>query len=46
MVKNLPDSAGDTVDSGLIPELGRSLGKGNDDPLQHSDQENSMDRGV
>ena len=30
-VKNLPASAGDT---GLIPELGRSPGKGNGNPLQ------------
>ena len=25
MIKNLPSSAGDTTDTGSIPELGRSL---------------------
>ena len=29
MVKNLPAKAGDLRDMGLIPVLGRSLGKGN-----------------
>ena len=29
MVKNLPAIAGDTGDTGLIPGLGRSPGKGN-----------------
>ena len=33
MVKNLPAIAGDT---GLIPGLGRSPGKGNGNPLQYS----------
>ena len=33
-VKNLPVSAGDTRDLGLIPVLGRSLGEGNGNPLQ------------
>ena len=32
-------------DSSSIPGLGRSPGKGNDYPLQHSGLENSMDRG-
>ena len=36
MVKNPPDSAGDLVDAGLIPGLGRSLGVGNGNPLQYS----------
>ena len=31
---------------GLIPELGRSPGKGNGNPLQYSCLENSMDRGA
>ena len=30
----------------LIPELGRSLGEGNDNPLQYSCLENLMDRGA
>ena len=30
----------------LIPGLGRSLGKGNGNPLQYSCLENPMDRGV
>ena len=39
MGKNLP--AGHL---GLIPELGRSPGKGNGNPLQHACLENPMDR--
>ena len=31
---------------GSIPGLGRSLGKGNGNPLQYSWLENSMDRGA
>ena len=31
-------------DLDLIPELGRSLGKGNGNPLQYSCLENPMDR--
>ena len=31
-------------DQGLIPESGRSPGEGNDNPLQYSCLENSMDR--
>ena len=31
---------------GLIPELGRSLGEGNGDPLQYSCLENPMDKGA
>ena len=42
MVKNPPASAGD-VDS--VPELGRSPGKRNDNPLQYSCLGNPMDRG-
>ena len=33
-------------DLGLIPVLGRSPGKGNGNPLQHSCLENSMDKGA
>ena len=33
VVKNLPDSAGDEGDVGLIPELGRSPREGNGNPL-------------
>ena len=43
MVKNPLASAGD---AGLIPKLGRSPGEGNDNPLQYSCLENSMDRGA
>ena len=45
MVKNLPASAGDIKDTGLIPELGRSPGGGHGNPLQYSCLENPMDRG-
>ena len=43
-VRNPPASAGDTVDTGLIPGLGKSPGGGNGSPLQYSCLENSMDR--
>ena len=46
MVKKLPANAGDTEDSGLIPELGRSPGGGNGNPLQYSCLGNPKDRGV
>ena len=46
MVKNLPASAGDQRDSGLIPGWGRSPGGGNGNPLQCSCLENSPDRGA
>ena len=39
-------NAGDTGDMGLIPGLGRSIGGGNDNPLQYSCLENPMDRGA
>ena len=35
MVKNLPASAGDARDAGLIPGCGRSPGEENSDPLQY-----------
>ena len=44
MVKNLPANGGDIKDVGLIPELGRSPGEGNGNPLQYSYLENCMDR--
>ena len=44
MVKNLPASAGDAGDTGLILESGRSPGGGNGNPLQYSCLENSMDQ--
>ena len=46
VVKNPLANAGDTGDSGSIPELGRSPGEGNSNLLQYSCQENSMDRGA
>ena len=46
MVKNLPTNAGDTEEVGLIPGLERSPGGENDNPLQYSCLENSMDRGA
>ena len=44
MVKNLPANTGNAGDAGLIPESGRSPGRGNGNPLQHSCLENPMDR--
>ena len=46
VVKNLPASAGDAGDSGLIPGSGRSPREGNGYPLQCSCLENPMDRGA
>ena len=43
MVKNLPANAGD---ASSIPGSGRSPGEGNDNPLEYSCLENSMDRGA
>ena len=43
VVKNLPANAGDVS---LILGLGRSLGGGNDNPLQYYCWENPMDRGA
>ena len=43
VVKNPPADAGD---SGLIPNLGRSSGEEDDNPLQYSCLENPMDRGA
>ena len=44
MVKNLPANAVDIRDEASIPGSGRSSGGGNDNPLQYSCLENSMDR--
>ena len=46
VVKNLPASAGNTRDVGLIPESGRSPREENGHLLQYSCLENSMDRGA
>ena len=46
VVKNLPASAGDGRDEGLIPASGGSPGEGNGNPLQSSCLENPMDRGA
>ena len=43
MVKNLLANAGD---ASSIPELGKSPGDGNGNPLQHSCLENPTDRGA
>ena len=45
-VKNLPVSAGDTGDLGLIPGSGRAIGGGNGNPLQYICLENPMARGT
>ena len=46
VIKDLPASAGDKRDVGLIPGLERSPGGGNGNPPQYSCLENSMDRGA
>ena len=46
VVENPPTDAGDTRAQGWIPGSGRSPGGGNGNPLQHSCQENSKDRGT
>ena len=46
MVKNLPANAGDTGDVGSIPGWGRAPGGENDNPLQRSCLEKSVDRGA
>ena len=42
VIKNLPANAGDTRDVSSIPELGRSSGVGNVNPLQYSHLENTI----
>ena len=46
MVKNLPANAGNTGHTRWIPQLRRSPGEGNGNPLQHSCLGNPMDRGT
>ena len=46
VVKNPPANAGDTGDASSIPELGRSPGEGNGNPLQYSCLENPLDKEV
>ena len=46
VVKNLSANARDVRDTGLISGLGRSPGRGHDNPLQDSCLENPMDRGA
>ena len=46
VVKNPPGNPGDTEDMGLIPELGKSPGEGNDKPLQYCCLGNFMGRGT
>ena len=46
VVKNVPTSAGDTGDVGLIPGLQRPPGGGNDNPLQYPCLKNSISRGT
>ena len=46
VVKKPPANAGDAIDVGLIPGLGRSPGGGHGTPLQHSCLENPTDRGA
>ena len=46
MIKNPPSNAGDTKDTCLIPELGRSPAEGNGNSLQYSCLENLMDGAV
>ena len=45
VVKNTPANAREAGDSGSTPQLGRSPGEGNGNPLQYSYLGNSMDRG-
>jgi len=46
VVKNLPANARDIRNTGVVPGLEGSPGEGNDNPLQYSCLENSMDRGA
>ena len=45
-IKNLPVNTGNSKDMGLIPGMRRSPEVGNDNPLQYSCLENSMDGGA
>ena len=46
LVKNQPADSGDVRDTGLVPESGRSPGRGHGNPLLYSCLENPMDRGA
>ena len=46
VVKNPPGNEGNIRDVDSIPELGRSPGVGNGNPLQYSCLENSIDGGA
>ena len=46
MVKNPPANSGGIRDTDSIPELGRSPGEVNGNPLQYSCLGNPMDRGA
>ena len=46
VIKNSPADVGDTRDMCSVPGSGRAPGEGNDNPLQYSCLENSMDRGA
>ena len=46
MAQWVKESAFNVGDPGLIPELGRSPGGGNGNPLQYSCLENPTDRGA
>ena len=46
VVKNMPANAGDGKDMDSIPGSGRSPGVGNDNLLQYSHLENTMDMGA
>ena len=46
VVKNLLAIAGEVRDMGLIPGSERSLGEGNDNPLQYYCLGNPVDRGA
>ena len=46
VAKNSPANPGDTGATCSIPELGRTPGEGNGNPLEYSCLENSMDRGA
>ena len=46
VVKNLPASAGDIRDKGLMPRLGRSSGGGHGNTLQYSCQRIPVDQGA
>ena len=45
-VRNPPANSGDTGGTDSVPELGRSPGEGNGNPLQYSCLGNPMDRGA